>query len=90
MARAAQVARSFFADVADEVHRAVRLNARLLERARDRENHGEPAIVVTDSRRAKLVAVALDRDVGAFGKDRVEVAGDHDRRSRCRRPVARR
>ena len=44
----------FFADVADEVDGAVRLHAGLLERAHHGENHGEPAVVVADARRASL------------------------------------
>ena len=83
MASAAQVARSFFTDVADEVHGAVRLNTRFLEGSRDGENDRESAIVVTDSWRAQLVAVALHRDVGSFRKHGVEVSGNDDRWSRA-------
>ena len=80
IAHAAQVARPFLADVADEVDGAVGLHAGFLERADDGENDGEPAVVVADARRAELSAVVFDGDVGAFGEDGVEVSGDDDRR----------
>src|SRR6478609_2196563 len=83
MPGAAQVARSFFTDVADEIHRAVRLNAGLLEGSRDGENNRESAIVVTDSWRAQLVAVALHCDVGPFRKHGVEMSSNDDGWSRA-------
>ena len=69
MARSAQVARSFFTDVADEVDGAVGLNAGFLERARDGENNRESAIVVTDYadnvRRIESIAHQLDGSGGS-------------------------
>jgi hypothetical protein len=78
VARAAQVARPFLADVADEDDRARRPDVRRLERTRRREHHGEPATVVADAAADEPAVLLLHPDVGPLGEHGVEVAGEHD------------
>ncbi len=78
---AAQVAESFFADVADEEDVALRRDAGCVHRANDRQQHRERSRVVADARRGEPGAVTLDLDVRAFRKHRVEMCGDGDERA---------
>jgi hypothetical protein len=81
---AAQIAESFFADVADEGDGAGRLHVAGLEGAHHREHHGQATAVVADAGPANHRALLRGLDVGAFGKHGVEVGGEHEMRARCR------
>src|SRR5689334_20935713 len=83
VARAAEIPLSFLADVPDEVDRPERLHVRLLERAKNGKHDRQTATVVADAGPRERRTVALHLDVGALGKDRVEVTFDEYRWSRA-------
>src|SRR5262249_17634520 len=69
---------TLLAHVADEVNGAVGLDVRSLIRPSDREHDGQATAVIPDARPGESCAAALDGDVGALGKDGVEMPRDHD------------
>ncbi len=87
---AAQVAESLLADIGNESDRAGRLHMTFIEGARHREDDGEPAAIVADAGAFEHGAFTRHFDIGAFGKDRVEVRGQDDvgmRRLAGRTPI---
>ena len=77
-ANAAQVAFAFFADVAREDDRFRRVDARFGERAREAGERGEACAVVGDARSGEAVAMAFHADIGAGGKNRVQMRGEQN------------
>ncbi len=85
---AAEIALAFLADVADKQHVARRLELRRLHGADDGQHQRDAARVVADARRGEARALALDLDVGAFGKHGVDVREDRQHRPAGRSALA--
>jgi hypothetical protein len=78
---AAQVALALLAHGADEENRALGLNPRLVERARDGEQRRQPAAVVGHAGRAHQPRrLAPHEAVRPLGEDRVEVRAQDEQR----------
>src|SRR5437867_12628758 len=86
MANAAEISRSLFAHVADEDDASVMLWIRALECARHCEDDREAATVVRNARPLHPSILQANADIGAFGKHRVEMAGENDRWAATTRP----
>ena len=74
-AHAAEIAFAFFADVGDKQNGALRLDARFVNGARDGHQRRQAGTVVGNSRRAHAIAFAMNFDVGAGGKNGIEMRG---------------
>ena len=79
MPRTAQVAEALFADIGDKNDRTDGLDPSLVQRSDDGQHHGQAAAVVADARTGQHRAVALDPDVGALGKNSVEMSDERQR-----------
>src|SRR5688572_988598 len=81
MPYSAKVSRTFFSYVSHEVDRPLCLDSRFLERLRGLEHDGEAATVIADSRTLHPCSLTRHLDVGSLGKNRIEVSGNHHRRT---------
>ena len=76
-----QVATAFLADVPYDEDIVARANLGGVHRAKKSEQHGKAARIVADPRRVEFSAFPPHGDVGALGKDRIEMRCDGDQRA---------